>query len=63
MKTDLQGKREFTALLIDSAALMDKWSIDVKKVVLLLHHSQHKINVTVTHLQLFNYFKQLGVLI
>lgn len=37
LETNLQWKREFTPLLIDPAALMDKGSIDDKKLPLLTH--------------------------
>lgn len=62
---NLQGQREFTPLLIDPASLMDKSTKDYKLLQLGHHwlYTQHKINHTVTHLQLLNDFKQLGVLI
>lgn len=41
LETNLQRERKFTALLIDPAALMDKRSIDNKKLVLLRQRTHY----------------------
>lgn len=64
LQTNLQREREFTALLIDPAALMDK-NTDDNKALLLSHrrmYTLNKINQTETHLQLLDDFKELRVL-
>lgn len=62
-KTNLQRQGEFTPLLIDPAALIDK-SIDGNKTFAVQTHTRGTwpINHAVTHLQLLNDFKQLCVL-